>query len=187
MRSSSIILVATYHVLSQTRTTGYLPASPASYLDCRSHHSSRARRSAANFGNSVTGYETPKLRVGFAARVEPLEHCTGSEWDDAKTHKKWERHRVAPKEAEDVCFNEPLVLRGGRRHWKRGKRYYAIGQTGACSHCPIKVSTKRTSAAWRDTPVFANTLLRWVLAVFILTPVSSANYFTVLPSTIEEP
>jgi hypothetical protein len=63
--------------------------------------------------------------------VDPLEDCTGFDWDDANTLKNWERHRVAPEEAEDAFFHEPFVLRSDPRHSKREKRYYALGQTAA--------------------------------------------------------
>ncbi len=59
-----------------------------------------------------------------------MENCTGFDWDDANTHKNWERHLVTPEEAEDVFFHEPLVVRGDLRHSKSEKRYYALGQTG---------------------------------------------------------
>jgi len=65
-----------------------------------------------------------------ADRKDPLAACTGFEWDEANVDKNWERHRVAPEEAEDVFFNEPLVVRGDVRHSKRERRYYALGQTG---------------------------------------------------------
>ena len=48
----------------------------------------------------------------------------------ANIHKNWERHQVAPEEAEDVFFHEPLVVRGDPPHSKSEKRYYALGQTG---------------------------------------------------------
>ena len=64
------------------------------------------------------------------AAVDPLENCTGFDWDDANAHKNRERHGVSPEEAEDVFFSEPLVVRGDLRHSKTEKRYYALGQTG---------------------------------------------------------
>lgn len=67
----------------------------------------------------------------MAKRKDPLAACTGFEWDDANARKKWERHRVTPEEAEDVFFNEPLVVRGDVRHSKQEKRFYALGQTGS--------------------------------------------------------
>ena len=63
--------------------------------------------------------------------ADPLESCTGFEWDDANAQKNWDRHRVTPEEAEDVFFHEPLVVRSDARHSKGEKRYYALGQTGS--------------------------------------------------------
>jgi uncharacterized DUF497 family protein len=63
--------------------------------------------------------------------VDPLENCTGFDWDDANSNKNWERHQVAPGEAEDVFFHEPFVVRSDLRHSKHEKRYYALGQTSA--------------------------------------------------------
>jgi uncharacterized DUF497 family protein len=61
--------------------------------------------------------------------VDPLENCIGFDWDEANTHKNWERHQVAPEEAEDVFFHQPFVVRSDVRHSKTEKRYYALGQT----------------------------------------------------------
>lgn len=70
----------------------------------------------------------------MAIRKDPLELCAGFEWDEANTLKNWERHGVAPEEAEDVFFNEPLVVRSDQRHSKSEKRYYALGRTDAGRH-----------------------------------------------------
>ena len=43
--------------------------------------------------------------------------------------KNWELHRVTPEEAEDVFFNEPLIVRSDVRHSNQERRYYALGQT----------------------------------------------------------
>jgi uncharacterized protein len=61
--------------------------------------------------------------------VDPLEQCTGFEWDEANVSKNWERHRVTPEEAEDTFFNEPLVVRRDVGHSRGEKRFYALGQT----------------------------------------------------------
>jgi uncharacterized DUF497 family protein len=60
---------------------------------------------------------------------DPLESCDGFDWDDANAGKNWERHQVTPQEAEDVFFQDPLVVRSDVRHSKSEKRYYALGQT----------------------------------------------------------
>ncbi len=65
------------------------------------------------------------------ATVDPLESCTGFDWDEANTHKNCERHEVTPEEAEDIFFRQPLVVRSDVRHAKTEKRYYALGQTRA--------------------------------------------------------
>lgn len=64
------------------------------------------------------------------AQRDPLDDCTGFDWDGgSNAQKNWDRHRVTPEEAEDVFFNAPLVVRGDVRHSGREKRYYALGQT----------------------------------------------------------
>jgi uncharacterized protein len=63
--------------------------------------------------------------------MDPLENCTGFDWDDANTQKNWERHQVTPEEAEDVFFHKPVVVRSDVAHSKGERRYYALGQTGA--------------------------------------------------------
>lgn len=63
--------------------------------------------------------------------ADPLEGCTGFEWDERNTHKNWEQHRVTPEEAEDVFFQEPLIVRSDPQHSRTEKRYYALGQTSA--------------------------------------------------------
>jgi len=62
---------------------------------------------------------------------DPLNACSGFEWDEGNAHKNWVQHRVSPEEAENAFFNEPLVVRSDVRHSKREKRYYALGQTGS--------------------------------------------------------
>ncbi len=62
---------------------------------------------------------------------DPLDECVGFDWDEANVEKNWERHGVTPEEAEDIFFNEPLVVRVDVRHRKTEKRYYALGQTNS--------------------------------------------------------
>lgn len=60
---------------------------------------------------------------------DPLANCIGFDWDDANALKNWERHRVTPEEAEDIFFQQPLVVRGDLRNSATEKRYYALGKT----------------------------------------------------------
>jgi uncharacterized DUF497 family protein len=67
------------------------------------------------------------------AATDPLGNCTGFDRDESNTSKNRERHQVTQEEAEDVFFQEPLVLvvRSDVRHSKGERRYYVLGQTGA--------------------------------------------------------
>ncbi len=60
---------------------------------------------------------------------DPLANCIGFDWDDGNIQKNWERHRVTPEEAEDLFFNEPLVVGRDIAHSQRERRYYALGRT----------------------------------------------------------
>jgi uncharacterized protein len=60
---------------------------------------------------------------------DPLGECVGFDWDESNTVKNWERHRVTPEEAEDVFFQEPLVLHGDSTRSSSEKRYQAMGRT----------------------------------------------------------
>jgi uncharacterized DUF497 family protein len=69
------------------------------------------------------------IYLNVADRDDPVEQCTGFDWDDANSQKNWDQHRVTPEEAEDIFFSDPLVVRGDVRHSQREKRYYALGET----------------------------------------------------------
>jgi uncharacterized DUF497 family protein len=81
--------------------------------------------------------------VIVAERLDPLENCTGFDWDQANDRKNWDRHQVTREEAEDVFFNEPLVVRGDRRHSQREKRYYALGQTSRGRYLFVAFTIRR--------------------------------------------
>jgi uncharacterized DUF497 family protein len=79
-----------------------------------------------------------------AESIDPLDACSGFEWDEGNANKNWERHQVSPEEAEEVFFNEPLVVRGDVRHSKLEKRYYALGQTGIGRFLFIAFTVRRS-------------------------------------------
>ena len=63
------------------------------------------------------------------ARKDPIASCTGFDWDDDNARKNWDRHQVTPEEAEQVFFNDPVVIRSDIKHSQSEKRYMALGQT----------------------------------------------------------
>ena len=60
---------------------------------------------------------------------DPIGDCIGFDWDESNSIKNWERHNVAPEEAEDVFFHDPLLVRSDTVHSLREQRYRALGQT----------------------------------------------------------
>lgn len=80
----------------------------------------------------------------MAERRDPLDACTGFEWDDANSNKNWERHGVTPEQAEDVFFNEPLVVRSDIRHSQHEKRYFALGQTSAGRYLFVAFTVRKS-------------------------------------------
>jgi hypothetical protein len=74
---------------------------------------------------------------------DPLASCVGFDWDDGNIHKNWERHRITPEEAEDLFFNEPLVVGSDAGHSQRERRYYALGRTRAGRRLFVAFTVRR--------------------------------------------
>ena len=58
-----------------------------------------------------------------------LGRIAGFDWDDGNTRKNADKHSVGSAEAEQVFFNEPLLVLGDARHNDRESRYHALGKT----------------------------------------------------------
>lgn len=54
---------------------------------------------------------------------------TGFEWDDGNARKSDEKHGVGQAEAEQVFFNQPLLIVPDPRHSAREPRFQALGIT----------------------------------------------------------
>ncbi len=63
--------------------------------------------------------------------MDPLEGCTGFDWDEGNVDKNWVLHRVGFWEAEEVFFNEPLLVGTDPKRTAREARYVAFGETDA--------------------------------------------------------
>jgi uncharacterized protein len=60
-----------------------------------------------------------------------LLQSTGFEWDAGNIDKIWQKHQVAPNEAEEVFFNKPLLLLPDEEHSSLEERFSAMGKTDA--------------------------------------------------------
>lgn len=57
-----------------------------------------------------------------------LNLVTGFEWDAGNARKN-EKHGVTAAEAEQIFFNQPLLLMGDPKHSQQEPRIHALGQT----------------------------------------------------------
>ena len=78
------------------------------------------------------------------AADDPLDGCTGFEWDDGNLEKNWDLHRVPFWEAEEIFFNEPLVIMSDREHSKAEARHLALGQTDSGRLLFISLTVRRS-------------------------------------------
>lgn len=60
--------------------------------------------------------------------MDLFNQLTGFEWDAGNTHKN-QKHRVTTAEAEQVFFNEPLLVVDDTRHSSFELRFHALGIT----------------------------------------------------------
>jgi uncharacterized protein len=58
-----------------------------------------------------------------------LSHVQGFQWDGGNDRKSADKHGVNKSEAEQVFFNEPLLLVADHRHTDSEPRYNALGHT----------------------------------------------------------
>ena len=79
----------------------------------------------------------------MAEHKNPLEACTGFEWDEGNARKNWEQHQVLPDECEQVFFNFPLVFFEDNAHSVYEKRWSVLGQTAGGSQLTIIFTVRR--------------------------------------------
>ena len=58
-----------------------------------------------------------------------LSEATGFDWDEGNLLKNWEKHSVTHLEAEQVFFNEPLIVAEDEKHSQKERRWYGLGRT----------------------------------------------------------
>jgi uncharacterized DUF497 family protein len=54
---------------------------------------------------------------------------TGFDWDDGNLLKNWEKHGVTHLEAEQVFFNEQLIVVDDKKHSQDEPRWYGLSST----------------------------------------------------------
>ncbi|MBA3043352.1 MAG: BrnT family toxin [Rhizobiaceae bacterium] len=70
----------------------------------------------------------------------------GFEWDEGNARKNAEKHDVSQSDAEQVFFNEPLLIMPDLRHSLSEQRIHALGRTdiGRLLHITFTLRTNET-------------------------------------------
>jgi len=58
-----------------------------------------------------------------------LTRIEGFDWDDGNSRKSTDKHGISQAEAEQVFFNEPLLLLEDVKHSTYEPRFHALGRT----------------------------------------------------------
>jgi uncharacterized DUF497 family protein len=57
------------------------------------------------------------------------KQVTGFDWDAGNARKSEEKHSVSRFEAEQVFFNQPLLVLADQKHSQNEERYHALGKS----------------------------------------------------------
>lgn len=60
-----------------------------------------------------------------------FERIVGFDWHDGNSRKSADKHGVSQTEAEQVFFNEPLIVAKDAQHSPAEPRFHALGRTDA--------------------------------------------------------
>ncbi len=58
-----------------------------------------------------------------------FDSVVGFDWDAGNSRKNEVKHGVTPSEAEEVFFNNPLLISADDKHSESERRYLALGKT----------------------------------------------------------
>jgi uncharacterized DUF497 family protein len=61
--------------------------------------------------------------------VVDASRVSGFEWDEGNRDKSWRNHKVDDKEAEQVFFNNPLLVNLDEKHSFSEMRFQALGRS----------------------------------------------------------
>lgn len=60
---------------------------------------------------------------------DSFKNITGFDWDNGNRDKNRIKHNVSTGEAEQIFFNEPLIILDDKKHSDEERRYAAFGAT----------------------------------------------------------
>jgi uncharacterized protein len=78
-----------------------------------------------------------------------LTRLEGFDWDEGNSRKNAERHEVSQAEAEQVFFNDPLLVVADQKHSATEPRYHALGRTDGDRRLHIAFTLRREATLVR--------------------------------------
>lgn len=78
-----------------------------------------------------------------------FERLTGFQWDAGNARKSEDKHGVSQAEAEQVFFNEPLLLVDDSQHSRHEPRFHALGVTNEGRRLHITFTLRENGAKIR--------------------------------------
>ena len=76
-------------------------------------------------------------------------HTKGFDWDVGNSRKSTEKHTVSQAEAEQVFFNQPLLILGDVKHSDVEPRLHALGHTDADRRLHISFTLRESGTLLR--------------------------------------
>ncbi len=71
------------------------------------------------------------------------------DWDAGNERKSEEKHAVSRCEAEQVFFNQPLLVLADQKHRKKEERYHALGKSNGARLLHITFTLRSTGTLIR--------------------------------------
>jgi uncharacterized DUF497 family protein len=78
-----------------------------------------------------------------------LVRITGFDWDEGNSRKRVEKHDVSQPVAEQVFFNQPLLVLAVGQHSQQETRYHALGRTDDARLLHITFTLRATGSLIR--------------------------------------
>lgn len=75
--------------------------------------------------------------------VPDLSRYSGFQWDQGNAEKNWKKHGVRSIEAEEIFFNQPLLLEEDAAHSKDERRFWALGRTNTDRLLFVALTTRK--------------------------------------------
>lgn len=78
-----------------------------------------------------------------------FERVEGFEWDEGNARKSSDKHGVSQAEAEQIFFNEPLLVVTDEKHSAQEPRFHALGQSDENRLLHVTFTLRREGALIR--------------------------------------